>query len=93
MTDIKCLLAGIIKRDCEGPLPPDHPYWTTPEAIAARKHQDALRAARLRDDLRLVTLTESGSIKFVEVDRTGARRLIADGWVLDAATTAWAKAS
>lgn len=54
-------------------------------------HPDpALAAALDSGEKRMVTLSESGSIKWLAVTREALRDLIADGWRFDAATTEWA---
>jgi len=80
--DIKFMLHGLIARDCDGPTGPP-----TPEQEAqAKAHREACE----RGDLVFLTLSSPGTIKYVEVDRAAARKLIEDGWRLDEKTTAWA---
>lgn len=92
MHDIRIYLEGLIRRDVSvgTPIPDDDPYWQTPEGKKAKSDAEARRKAYENDDLRLVSLTESGSIKYVQVDRAAVRKLMIEGWTFDDDTTKWA---
>jgi len=87
---IRYMLNGIIKRDCDAPPAPDHPYWQTPEGQAVRQKADDEAAARTRGDSKMLCLSDKGSIIYLEADREATKRLIEDGWLFDDATMAWA---
>lgn len=73
MNDLEIMLMfreGLIARDCEAP---DPAYWQTTEGKKARADAEAKRAAFENDEVRIVSLTEPGTIKWIEVDRAGRR--------------------
>jgi len=88
---IRFMLDGLISRDvsCGEPLPEDHPYWSSPEGKEAKEKAAASKKAYENDELRMVTLSEGGSIKIIEVNRARLRSLMGDGWVFDEETTKW----
>lgn len=95
--DIRIYTQGLINRE-PGVAPPrypkDHPYWKTKDGYRERRREERFiarqKAAYARGDRMLVSLSEPGSIKWVEVDRPALHRLMAQGWTFDAETTKWA---
>lgn len=87
---IKMYLDGLIKRDCEA-LAPDDPYWQSDEYKQHKATQEARAKKIAAGDLRMLNLTEPGSIRMTLADRAETRRLMTEGWKFDNETTAWAK--
>lgn len=94
--EIRHMLNGLIKRDCEAMSADAYAAWAATPAgqaeIAKRKER---QTARDRGDLVMVSLTDrredGSSLRWLEVDRAGLRRLIEAGYTFDAKTTAWAQ--
>lgn len=89
---MRIYMDGLIARDVSvgTPIPDDDPYWSTPEGKASREKEAARKKARENDEIRMITLTEGGSIKWLEVTRARARELMEEGWEFDDETAGWA---
>jgi len=89
---IRMMLNGLIMRDCEAMSKEEWDRWAaTPAGQAEIAKRKAAQEARDRGDLVMVSLSDEGgfSLRYLEVDRAGLRRLIDAGYQFDATTTAW----
>ncbi len=82
-SDIKMYLDGLIVRDCEAPDPATLKKWReSPEGIEQARKDEERRQRFERGELRMITVAErrkdGSSLKYIEVDRPAARKLIAE---------------
>lgn len=92
MRDVRIYLDGLISRDPDAPSLEALKRWQeSPEGKALMAKAAERKAAIARGDIIMVSLSEPGSLRYVETDRAGVRALMDDGWTFDEKTTAWSK--